>query len=162
MAKYIVKRVLLAIVTVLIVCAITFFSMNAIPGGPFEGEKALSPDVKATLMERYNLDKPVGEQFVLYIGNLLHGDFGVSLKTGRDIGTTIFESFKISAKLGGMAALVALIAWQRQFRASCWHHFCCWYSVFSCSGFRSGVRKIRIIFFRSLHFHSIRWHTLPV
>ena len=60
-------------------------------------------------MERYNLDKPVGEQFVLYIGNLLHGDFGVSLKTGRDIGTTIFESFKISAKLGGMAALVALI-----------------------------------------------------
>ena len=97
MAKYIVKRVLLAIVTVLIVCAITFFSMNAIPGGPFEGEKALSPDVKATLMERYNLDKPVGEQFVLYIGNLLHGDFGVSLKTGRDIGTTIFESFKISA-----------------------------------------------------------------
>lgn len=62
MAKYIVKRVLLAIVTVLIVCAITFFSMNAIPGGPFEGEKALSPDVKATLMERYNLDKPVGEQ----------------------------------------------------------------------------------------------------
>ena len=108
--KYIVKRVLLAIVTVLIVCAITFFSMNAIPGGPFEGEKALSPDVKATLMERYNLDKPVGEQFVLYIGNLLHGDFGVSLKTGRDIGTTIFESFKISAKLGGMAALVALIA----------------------------------------------------
>ena len=55
MAKYIVKRVLLAIVTVLIVCAITFFSMNAIPGGPFEGEKALSPDVKATLMERYNL-----------------------------------------------------------------------------------------------------------
>ena len=110
MAKYIVKRVLLAIVTVLIVCAITFFSMNAIPGGPFEGEKALSPDVKATLMERYNLDKPVGEQFVLYIGNLLHGDFGVSLKTGRDIGTTIFESFKISAKLGGMAALVALIA----------------------------------------------------
>lgn len=61
MAKYIVKRVLLAIVTVLIVCAITFFSMNAIPGGPFEGEKALSPDVKATLMERYNLDKPVGE-----------------------------------------------------------------------------------------------------
>ena len=61
-------------------------------------------------MERYNLDKPVGEQFVLYLKNLLHGDFGVSLKTGRDIGTTIFDSFKISARLGGMAALVALIA----------------------------------------------------
>ena len=110
LAKYVAKRILLAIVTVFIVCAITFFSMNAIPGGPFEGEKALSPEIKATLMERYNLDKPVGEQFVLYLKNLLHGDFGVSLKTGRDIGTTIFDSFKISARLGGMAALVALIA----------------------------------------------------
>lgn len=110
LAKYVAKRILLAIVTVFIVCAITFFSMNAIPGGPFEGEKALSPEIKATLMERYNLDKPVGEQFVLYLKNLLHGDFGVSLKTGRDIGVTIFDSFKISARLGGMAALVALIA----------------------------------------------------
>lgn len=109
LAKYVVKRVALAIVTVFIICAITFFSMNAIPGGPFEGEKALSPDVKAVLMERYNLDKPVGEQFILYLGNMLHGDFGVSLKTGRDIATTVLESFAISAKLGGMAALVALI-----------------------------------------------------
>lgn len=109
MAKYIVKRIALAIVTVFIVCAITFFAMNAIPGGPFESEKALSPDVKAALMERYNLDKPVGEQFVLYLKNLFHGDFGVSLKTGRDISATIWESFKISAKMGGMAAIVALI-----------------------------------------------------
>lgn len=108
-AKYVVKRIVLAIVTVFIICAITFFAMNAIPGGPFEGEKALSPEVKAVLLERYNLDKPVGEQFVLYLRNLLRGDFGVSLKTGRDIATTVLESFSISAKLGGMAALVALI-----------------------------------------------------
>ncbi|MDO5345664.1 MAG: ABC transporter permease [Lachnospiraceae bacterium] len=109
MAKYVVKRIVLAIVTVFIICAITFFAMNTIPGGPFEGEKALSPEVKAVLLERYNLDKPVGEQFVLYLKNLLRGDFGVSLKTGRDIATTVLESFSISAKLGGMAALVALI-----------------------------------------------------
>lgn len=108
-AKYVVKRIVLAIVTVFIICAITFFAMNTIPGGPFEGEKALSPEVKAVLLERYNLDKPVGEQFVLYLKNLLRGDFGVSLKTGRDIATTVLESFSISAKLGGMAALVALI-----------------------------------------------------
>ena len=109
MAKYIVKRVLLAIVTVLIVCAITFFSMNAIPGGPFEGEKALSPDVKATLMERYNLDKPVYVQFGMYLKNLMHGDWGVSLKSGRDIWTDMWSKFQISAKLGGMAAIVAII-----------------------------------------------------
>ena len=180
LAKYVAKRILLAIVTVFIVCAITFFSMNAIPGGPFEGEKALSPEIKATLMERYNLDKPVGEQFVLYLKNLLHGDFGVSLKTGRDIGTTIFDSFKISARLGGMAALVALIAGlvfgstgrtvyssfsQRsplRFRASCLLHFCCLYFAFSWPGCRCGVRRIRIMCCRSSHCRFTRWRTSPV
>ena len=108
MAKYVVKRILLAIVTVFIICAITFFGMNAIPGGPFDSEKAPSPEVKAVLMERYNLDKPVTTQFVLYLGNLIHGDFGVSLKTGRDIMTTLLESFSISARLGGSAAALAL------------------------------------------------------
>ena len=110
MAKYVVKRVILAIVTVFVISAITFFAMNAIPGGPFSGEKALSPEVERVLMERFNLDKPVPQQYVIYIGRLLHGDFGVSLKTGRDIATTVFDSFKVSARLGGMAALVAVIS----------------------------------------------------
>lgn len=108
MAKYVVKRVLLAIVTLFIICGITFFAMNAIPGGPFDGEKAVSPEVKAAMEKRYNLDKPLPEQFALYMGNLFHGDFGISTKTGRDIKTVIFESFSISARLGGMAILVAL------------------------------------------------------
>ena len=75
MFKYIVKRILLALVTIFIVCLITFFTMNAIPGGPFAGEKAKSPEVQAALEARFNLDKPVGEQFVLYMKNLAHGDF---------------------------------------------------------------------------------------
>ena len=110
MTKYVVKRVLLAILTVFIVCAITFFAMNAIPGGPFDGEKAISDEVRRVLEQRFNLDKPVWEQFFLYLNNLLHGDFGVSAKTGREIKTTIFNSFGVSAKLGGMAVLVALIS----------------------------------------------------
>ncbi len=110
MAKYVVKRIILAVVTVFIISAITFFAMNAIPGGPFSGEKALSPEVEKVLMERFNLDKPVLQQFFIYLGRLLHGDFGVSLKTGRDISQTVFESFKVSARLGGMAALAAVIA----------------------------------------------------
>ena len=110
MTKYVVKRVLLAILTVFIVCAITFFAMNAIPGGPFDGEKAISDEVRRVLEQRFNLDKPVWEQFFLYLNNLLHGDFGVSAKTGREIKTTIFSSFSVSAKLGGMAVLVALIS----------------------------------------------------
>ena len=58
MFKYIVKRILLAIATIFIVCLITFFTMNAIPGGPFSGEKAKSPEVQAALEKRFNLDKP--------------------------------------------------------------------------------------------------------
>ena len=109
MLKYVVKRVFLAIITLLIICAITFFAMNAIPGGPFDGEKAISEEVRAALERRYNLDKPVPEQFVLYMKNLLQGDFGISLKTGREIKTVIGESLVGSAKLGGMAVVVAVI-----------------------------------------------------
>jgi len=106
--RYVVKRVGLAALTVLIITAITFFTMNAIPGGPFDREKAPSPAVKAALETRFNLDKSIPEQYVLYLGNILEGDFGISLKTGRDIMLTISESFSISAKLGGMAVVVAL------------------------------------------------------
>ena len=109
MVKYVVKRIFLAIVTIFIICGITFFAMNAIPGGPFDGEKAVSAEVKAALEKRYNLDKPVPEQFVIYMKNMLQGDFGISTKTGRDIKTLIFESFTVSAKLGGMAVIVAVI-----------------------------------------------------
>lgn len=109
MAKYVVKRVGLAIVTVFIICAITFFAMNAIPGGPFDSEKAPTPEVRAVLMERYNLDKPVGTQFVLYLKNLAQGDFGVSLKTGREISKTLLGAFEVSAFLGASAAVLALI-----------------------------------------------------
>ncbi len=106
--KYIVKRILLAVLTVFIICAITFFLMHAVPGGPFNREKALSEATIAALNSRYNLDKPVAEQFLLYMKNLLHGDFGVSLKNGREIKAVIGESFPISARLGISAMIVAL------------------------------------------------------
>ncbi len=106
--KYVIKRVLLAILTVFVICAITFFLMHAVPGGPFNSEKALSQSTIAALNARYNLDKPVGQQFLLYMQNLLKGDFGVSLKNGREITAIIGESFPISAKLGLASMVVAL------------------------------------------------------
>ena len=109
MLKYSIKRILLAIVTVFIIAAITFFAMNAVPGGPFAKEKASEKAVQMLLEKRFNLDKPLFQQFLMYMGNLAHGNFGISLKTGREISTTIFESFGISATLGGMAILVSLI-----------------------------------------------------
>lgn len=109
MYRYVIKRVLLAIVTVFIISALTFFVMNAIPGGPFNSEKAPSKEVQAVLEARYNLDKPVPEQFIIYLNNFFHGDLGVSLKTGRSISTVIGESFPISARLGGMAIVLATV-----------------------------------------------------
>ncbi|MBQ5992304.1 MAG: ABC transporter permease [Clostridia bacterium] len=108
MGKYIVKRILLAILTVFIICLITFFLMHAVPGGPFNKEKALSQATIEALNARYNLDKPVWQQFLLYMRNLFKGDFGVSLKNGREITKIIGEAFPISAKLGVSAMIVAL------------------------------------------------------
>lgn len=110
LGKYLTKRILLAIASIWIITLITFFTMNAIPGGPFNKEKATSAAVIATLEARYNLDKPLGEQYVLYMTNLLHGDWGISLHSGRDIWTDIWSKFQISAKLGGRAAAVAIAA----------------------------------------------------
>ena len=107
--RYISKRVLLALLTVLIIAAITFFSMNAIPGGPFSKEKAPSAAVQAVLEERFHLNEPLGKQFLLYLEGLMQGNFGISTKTGREISATIFESFSISARLGGYAAVLAVL-----------------------------------------------------
>ena len=109
MTKYLIKRILLALLSIFLICMITFFLMNAVPGGPFSSEKAVSPQVMAALEARFNLDKPLWQQFIMYMGNILHGDFGISMKTGREIAVTLKSCFSISAKLGGSALIVALI-----------------------------------------------------
>ena len=109
MGKYVIKRVLLAILTIFVICAITFFVMNAVPGGPFNREKALSEATIKALEERYNLDKPLIVQFLLYMKGVVTFDFGVSLKNGRAISDIFAESFPISAKLGLMAVSIALV-----------------------------------------------------
>ncbi|MCQ2508222.1 MAG: ABC transporter permease [Dorea sp.] len=109
MIKYIAKRLGMSILTVLIISMITFFVMNMVPGGPFNNEKASSAAVQKVLEERYNLDKPVPEQYVIYMKNLIiNHDWGVSLKSGRPIWEDLWSKFKVSAKLGLSAALVAL------------------------------------------------------
>jgi len=110
MLKYVVKRTILALITIVIISAITFFAMNAIPGGPFKGEKAIDPAVEAALNERYGLDKPIPVQYVNYMKKLvLEQDLGVSLKNGRNVSTIIGNGMKVSAKLGLAAAAVAVV-----------------------------------------------------
>lgn len=109
LGEYLLKRSLLAVMTVIIVSGITFFGMNAIPGGPFDGDKAVSAEVRAVLEERYNLDKPLPQQYLLYMKNFVTGNFGISLRSGREISDVIGECFSISARLGGTAAAIAVV-----------------------------------------------------
>ena len=110
MAKYIVKRILLAIVTIWAVATLTFFLMNMVPGGPFLSEKAISPQATAALEAKYGLDKPLGQQYLTYMTDALHGDFGDSLKQrGRTVSGIIAMKFPVSAKLGGISVLISLV-----------------------------------------------------
>ncbi len=108
---YILKRVLLAILTVWIVITITFFVMRAIPGGPFLSEKSPSPAVQAALEAKYGLDKPLFEQYTTYLKDIVTKlDFGPSIKQrGRDVIDVIGDGMKTSAKLGLIAAAIALV-----------------------------------------------------
>jgi len=107
---YILKRIILAIITVWVVITVTFFVMHAVPGGPFVGEKATSPAAMAQLEAKYGLDKPLMEQYVTYLKDAVHLDFGPSLKQrGRQVTDIIMDGMKTSAKLGIIAAFSALI-----------------------------------------------------
>ena len=108
---YILKRILIAIVTVWVVITITFFVMRLVPGGPFIGEKATSAEVRAQLESKYGLDKPVMEQYTTYLkGIVTQFDFGPSLKQrGRQVIDVLADGFAVSAKLGITAAIFALI-----------------------------------------------------
>lgn len=109
MLKYVIKRIGLAIVTIWAVATITFFLMNMVPGGPFLSEKAISPQAQAALEAKYGLDKPLSVQYITYITDALHGDFGDSLKQrGRTVMSIIQTKFPVSAKVGGISVLVSL------------------------------------------------------
>ncbi len=108
---YILKRILLAILTVWVVITITFFVMRAVPGGPFMGEKAITAAAQAALEAKYGLDKPLMEQYFTYLKDIVtRFDFGPSLKQrGRMVIDIIADGMRTSAKLGVIAAFLALI-----------------------------------------------------
>ena len=108
---YILKRILLAILTVWVVITITFFVMRAVPGGPFMGEKAITAAAQAALEAKYGLDKPLMEQYFTYLKDIVTKfDFGPSLKQrGRMVIDIIGDGMKTSARLGVIAAFLALI-----------------------------------------------------
>lgn len=109
-AKYIFKRILMAIFTIFIAATITFFLMKLVPGSPFASEKT-NEIAQQALNEKYGLDKPVLVQYKIYLQQLLKGDLGVSYKLQKNVPVTriIMESFPISAKIGAISICFALL-----------------------------------------------------
>lgn len=112
MGAYIIRRILLLIPTVLVVYTITFFVMHATPGGPFDsaGDKPLPPAARRNLERKYGLDKPLWQQYFIYLNNLRKGDLGPSYSArNRQVTDIIKEAFPRSAKLGLVAIVFSVI-----------------------------------------------------
>ena len=110
MLNYFVRRILGVIPTLFVLMALAFFLIRLAPGGPFDSEKVLLPEIEANLRAAYHLDEPLYQQFARYLGNLLRGDFGPSFQY-RDLTVTelIMTGFPISLRLGAGAMVFAVI-----------------------------------------------------
>lgn len=108
---YILKRLLLAFVTVVIVITVTFFAMQLIPGGPFTSEKAVSPETLERLQAKYGLDQPIIVQYFRYLQSALVFDFGYSIKSrgARKVMDLIIAGFRFSSATGLIAASIAIV-----------------------------------------------------
>ncbi len=110
MVKFIVVRILQAIPTLFIIATLTFFMTRLAPGGPFDSEKNIPAEIKEKLESHFGLEKPLYEQYFLYLGNLLRGDLGPSFKyMGWEVSELIAKAFPVSAQLGLFSLLIALV-----------------------------------------------------
>lgn len=109
MLKYTLKRLLMAILTLWVIISMTFVLMHAIPGDPFSNEKRIPPEIMENLNAKYGLDKSLAEQYFIYMGNLVRGDFGVSIKyQNRTVNSLISSGFPVSFTLGMVASIVGI------------------------------------------------------
>lgn len=110
MLRYAVRRVLNSIPTLLIIVTVAFFMVRLAPGGPFDAERSLPPEIEENLAKAYHLDESLPRQYVRYLGNLLQGDFGPSFRY-RDHTVTelIAIGFPVSLRLGAAAIVIALV-----------------------------------------------------
>ena len=108
MLRYFAKRLVLGLVTIWFIASATFFGMHAVPGDPLAGDKAMTAQIRANLEAKYGLDKPLGTQYLIYLGNIAKGDFGISYtQENRRVNDIIREHFPISATLGILAIVFA-------------------------------------------------------
>jgi oligopeptide transport system permease protein len=110
MMRYALRRFLGAIPTLFVIITLAFFMMRIAPGGPFDSERRLPPEVERNVKAAYNLDKPLAQQYLIYLGKLAHGDLGPSYKN-KDftVAQLIGTGLPVSARLGLSAMALALL-----------------------------------------------------
>lgn len=110
MLRFALLRFLWAIPTLLLVIVVAFLMVHAAPGGPFDAERALPPEIEANIAKRYHLDEPLAQQFTRYLGGILKGDFGPSYRY-RDytVSELIGKAIPVSLRLGVLAMALAIV-----------------------------------------------------
>ena len=104
MLAYTMKRLMAGVITVWFIATATFVAMHMVPGDPLMNDKAVTAEIRKNLEIKYGLDKPVGEQYLIFMGNMLQGDFGISFtQQNRRVNDIIRDHFPVSATLGVLA-----------------------------------------------------------
>ena len=110
MLAYTMKRLMAGVITVWFIATATFVAMHMVPGDPLMNDKAVTAEIRKNLEIKYGLDKPVGEQYLIFMGNMLQGDFGISFtQQNRRVNDIIRDHFPVSATLGVLALFFATI-----------------------------------------------------
>ena len=110
MLRFLLRRLLVAVPTLFLVVTVAFFMMRAAPGSPFVNERQLTPQVKAAVEAKYGFDRPLTEQYVRYLGDVVRGDFGPSLKyRDKSVLDILRENYKVSLILGLSSIVLAAI-----------------------------------------------------
>jgi oligopeptide transport system permease protein len=108
--RFLAKRLLTAIPTLLVVATLAFVLLHLTPGGPFDSDRVLEPKIQHAIEARYHLDEPVGTQYLRYLGALLHGDLGPSFQyRNTSVNKLIAQGLPVDAAIGGAAMLLALV-----------------------------------------------------
>jgi oligopeptide transport system permease protein len=108
--RFVVGRLVASVAIILAVATVSFLLLHAAPGGPFDTAERRSAEVQRALQERYGLHEPVSGQYLHYMGNLVRGDLGVSMRKDRSVNRLIAEHGPVSAAVGLMALVFALLA----------------------------------------------------
>lgn len=110
MVPFLIRRTLTILATLFVLATITFFLLRVVPGGPFDSDKALPPDIKANVEAKFGLDKPLWQQYTNYLTGMLRFDFGPSFKyIGRDVTEIILDTLPTSMELGLYSLVLAML-----------------------------------------------------